>query len=83
MFPDRKVCFRIIYKVTRDIMKSFFNSSRSGLLRRFFWVEYLETPFECLVKFDRHSVHSRVIKIRVPLFFAIKFKLNNFKYYNA
>jgi hypothetical protein len=44
----------------------------------FFVYEYLETPGERLFKFERHSVHSKVIKIRVPLFFAIKFYNNNF-----
>ena len=43
----------------------FFNSSLSGLLRRFFCVEYLETPGDRLFKLERHSVHSKVIKIRV------------------
>jgi hypothetical protein len=50
----------------------FFNSNRSGLFRRFFCVEYRETPEERLLVFERHSVHSSVIKIREPLFFAIE-----------
>ena len=50
----------------------FFNSNLSGLFRRFFCVVYLDTPGERLFKFERHSVHSKVIKIRVPLFFAIE-----------
>jgi hypothetical protein len=51
----------------------FFNSNRCGLLRLFFFVRYRETPAERLFTFERHSVHSSVIKMRVPLFFAIKF----------
>jgi hypothetical protein len=32
-----------------------------GLFRRFFRVEYLETPADRLFAFERHSVHSKVI----------------------
>jgi hypothetical protein len=44
----------------------------------FFVLNILKHPGERLFKFERHSVHSKVIKIRVPLFFAIKLKNNNF-----
>jgi len=49
-------------------------SSRSVVFRRFFSVVYLDTPGERFseAEADRHSVHSRVITIRTPLFLAIK-----------
>jgi hypothetical protein len=51
--------------------QNFFNSSRSLVLRRFFWVVYRDTPGDRLAGLDRHSVHSRVITIRTPLFLAM------------
>jgi hypothetical protein len=47
----------------------------------FFVLNNVKHPGERLFKFERHSVHSNVIKIRVPLFFAIKILTNNFNYY--
>ena len=49
----------------------FLSSILSGVFRLFFCVKYLDTPEERLLKLERHSRHSKVIKIRVPLFFAI------------
>ena len=46
-------------------------SNFSGVFLLFLLDKYLETPGERLFSFLRHSVHSRVIVIRGPLFFAI------------
>ncbi len=53
-------------------VQNFLISSRSVVFRRFFSVVYLDTPGDLLAGLDRHSVHSRVITIRTPLFFAMK-----------
>jgi len=51
----------------------FFSSMRPVVLRRFFMVVYRDTPGDRLSGLLRHSVHSRVIIMRTPLFLAMVF----------
>jgi hypothetical protein len=52
--------------------QNFLISSLSVVFLRFFSVVYRDTPGVRLAGLDRHSVHSRVITIRTPLFLAIR-----------
>jgi len=44
---------------------------RAVVLRRFLVVVYRETPGDRFSELERHSVHSRVMVTRTPLFFAM------------
>jgi hypothetical protein len=52
--------------------QNFLISNRSVVFLRFFSVVYRDTPGLRFEGLDRHSVHSRVITIRTPLFLAIR-----------